>query len=96
MIQRFVQKFLINMYIRITTTEKNIYLDKGNSMSSTLFSKKLQNGYEIREMLDDDFWPLIEKHHLQVFQDTIQFNWRDHAPKEDLEKTSELTKNLLP
>ncbi len=63
-------------------------------MTSTLFSKKLQNGYEIREMLDDDFWPLIEQHHLQVFQETIQFNWRDYASKEDLENTSELTKNM--
>ena len=63
-------------------------------MSSALFSKKLSNGYEIREMPDIDFWPLIEKHHLHVFQDTIQFNWRDFANKEDLEKTSELTKNM--
>lgn len=63
-------------------------------MNSALFSKKLSNGYEIREMTDDDFWPLIEKHHMQVFQETIQFNWRDYAPKEDLEKTSELTKNM--
>jgi hypothetical protein len=45
-------------------------------------------------MLDDDFWPLIEKHHLQVFQETIQFNWRNFAPEEDLKKNSELTKNM--
>ena len=63
-------------------------------MNSGLFSKKLQNGYEIREMMDDDFWSLIEKHHMHVFQETIQFNWRDYAPKEDLEKTSKLTKNM--
>jgi L-amino acid N-acyltransferase YncA len=63
-------------------------------MSSALFSKKISNGYEIREMLDDDFWPLIEKHHLQVFQETIQFNWRNFAPEEDLKKNSELTKNM--
>ena len=63
-------------------------------MSSALFSKKLTNGYEIREMQDSEFWPQIEKHHLNVFQETIQFNWRDFSPKEDLEKTSELTKNM--
>lgn len=45
-------------------------------------------------MLDDDFWPLIEKNHRQVFQETIQFDWKEHAPKEDLEKFSELSKNL--
>lgn len=63
-------------------------------MNSTLFSKKLQNGYEIREMQDEDFWPLIEKHHLHVFQETIQYNWKDHAPKEVLLKTTELAKNM--
>ncbi len=63
-------------------------------MRSALYSKKLQNGYEIREMHHDEFGPLIEKHHKIVFQETIQFNWRDYAPKEVLDTTSELVKNM--
>jgi hypothetical protein len=63
-------------------------------MSSNLFLKKLKNGYEIREMQHESFGPLIEKHHKHVFQETIQFDWREHAPQKDTEVTSELAKNM--
>lgn len=59
-----------------------------------MFTRNLANGYVIKEMLGDDFWPLWESHSPAIFRDVIfNFPWRQHLSEKENEAIKELNKN---
>lgn len=59
-----------------------------------MFTKNLSDGYVIKEMEPDIFWPLWETHSPAIFRDSIQnFPWRQHLSETEIAAMKELNKN---
>lgn len=62
-----------------------------------MFTKNLSNGYIIKEMTAEDFWPLWDLHSPPIFRDTyLNFPWRQHISEKETADISSLQKNIKP
>lgn len=60
-----------------------------------MFTKQLANGFEIREVEEDTFWPLWEKYAYGIFTDnSLDFMWREHISSLEKENLKTLGKNM--
>lgn len=60
-----------------------------------MFIKDLRNGYTIREMPAETFWPEFDKHSKTIFMDNATaFMWRQHISDEEKENLKTLGKNM--
>ena len=59
-----------------------------------MFTKTLGNGFEIREMPEEEFWPLWEKHSPGVFNESLDFMWRKHISETEKEHLKNLRQNM--
>lgn len=59
-----------------------------------MFTKNLGNGYVIREMKPDEFWPLWDTHSPAIFRDVLfSFPWRQHLTEKETDDMALLSKN---
>jgi len=59
-----------------------------------MFIKNLGNGFEIREVEENEFWALWEKHSPTVFDESLDFFWREHISEKEKEHLKSLRKNM--
>lgn len=60
-----------------------------------MFTKQLDNGYLIREVGTDEFWPLWDKHAAGIFSDnSLDFMWHQHISENERESLKALGKHM--
>lgn len=60
-----------------------------------MFTKQLDNGFLIREVSTEEFWPLWDLHAPGIFSDnSLDFMWHQHVSVEERANLKELEKNM--
>lgn len=60
-----------------------------------MFTKQLGNGYSIREITGEEFWPLWDQHAPGIFSDnSLDFMWHQHISEPERENLKALGKHM--